>query len=121
MFDIGFWELILCAVIGLLVLGPERLPKAIRTVMRWVYTVRSIANQVKDDLEREIQIKELREEVDKAQAAGRKMKDELIDTHPSTVTSESKSVADQDEPVVAPSSVHESTSSSSEQHSEKTE
>lgn len=36
MFDIGFSELILLMVLGLVVLGPKRLPIAIRTVMDWV-------------------------------------------------------------------------------------
>ncbi len=80
MFDIGFWELVLCAVIGLVVLGPERLPKAIRAVMRWVYMLRSMANQVKDDLEKEIQLKELREEVEKARQAGYHIGGQLKDS-----------------------------------------
>ncbi|CAG9294904.1 Sec-independent protein translocase protein TatB [Celerinatantimonas diazotrophica] len=80
MFDIGFWELVLCAVIGLIVLGPERLPKAIRALMRWVYMLRSMANQVKDDLEKEIQLKELREEVEKARQAGYTIGGQLKDS-----------------------------------------
>ena len=36
MFDIGFSELLLIAIIGLLVLGPERLPTAIRTASLWL-------------------------------------------------------------------------------------
>ncbi|EGQ9935398.1 twin-arginine translocase subunit TatB, partial [Vibrio vulnificus] len=36
MFDIGFWELVLIFVVGLVVLGPERLPHAIRSVARFV-------------------------------------------------------------------------------------
>ncbi len=36
MFDIGFSELLLIAVIGLVVLGPERLPVAVRTVAGWI-------------------------------------------------------------------------------------
>ncbi|MFT5003353.1 MAG: sec-independent protein translocase protein TatB, partial [Flavobacteriales bacterium] len=32
MFDVGFWELILIAIMGLVILGPERLPVAIRTL-----------------------------------------------------------------------------------------
>jgi sec-independent protein translocase protein TatB len=39
MFDIGFFELLIIAVVGLVVLGPERLPGAIRSTMK---TVRSI-------------------------------------------------------------------------------
>lgn len=85
MFDIGFWELVLCAIIGLVVLGPERLPKAIRAIMRWVYMLRSMANQVKDDLEKEIQLKELREEVEKARRAGYTIGGQLKDSLTSQV------------------------------------
>ena len=59
MFDIGFWELMLIAVIGLVVLGPERLPVAIRTVSRWVRAVRNTANGVKQELSQELKLQEL--------------------------------------------------------------
>ena len=39
MFDIGFWEMALIFIIGLVVLGPERLPIAIRSVMKWINTL----------------------------------------------------------------------------------
>lgn len=41
MFDIGFSELVLVFVIGLVVLGPQRLPVAVRTVMGWIRALRS--------------------------------------------------------------------------------
>ncbi|MDA7747369.1 Sec-independent protein translocase protein TatB, partial [Psychromonas sp.] len=47
MFDIGFWEIILISIIGLVVLGPQRLPIAIRSVMKWVNAAKSMANSVK--------------------------------------------------------------------------
>ena len=40
MFDIGFAELLLIAVLGLLVLGPERLPTAVRTISLWLGRLR---------------------------------------------------------------------------------
>ena len=40
MFDIGFAELLLIAVVGLLVIGPERLPSAIRTTSLWLGRLR---------------------------------------------------------------------------------
>ena len=36
MFDVGFWELVLCAVVALIVLGPERMPVAVRSVAHWL-------------------------------------------------------------------------------------
>ncbi len=41
MFDIGFWELVIIGIIGLVVLGPERLPTAIRSVRAWVNKVKN--------------------------------------------------------------------------------
>ncbi|REL28702.1 Sec-independent protein translocase subunit TatB [Thalassotalea euphylliae] len=67
MFDIGFWELMLIAVIGLLVLGPERLPVAIRTVRDWVNGVRQFSQSVKTELKEELRINELHENLKKAE------------------------------------------------------
>lgn len=72
MFDIGFWELILVAVVGLLVLGPERLPLAIRNVSRWISAARKMANSVKDELEQELKIQELQDNLKKAENIGMK-------------------------------------------------
>lgn len=60
MFDIGFTELLLCAVVGLLVIGPERLPGAARTAGRWVAHLRRSFAAVKAEVEREIGADELR-------------------------------------------------------------
>lgn len=70
MFDIGFWELILISVVGLVVLGPERLPVAIRSVSRWVGAARNIANSVKDEISQELKIQELQENLKKAEQMG---------------------------------------------------
>ncbi|GAA3548615.1 Sec-independent protein translocase protein TatB [Zobellella aerophila] len=72
MFDIGFWELIVIAVIGLLVLGPERLPVAIRTVSRLFKTVRDTANAVKTELAQELKMEELHRDLKKAEQLGMK-------------------------------------------------
>lgn len=67
MFDIGFSELVLIFIIGLLVLGPKRLPVAIRTVMGWVATVRGLANNVQNELKQELKLQELQESIKKAE------------------------------------------------------
>jgi sec-independent protein translocase protein TatB len=54
MFDIGFSELLVIAVVALLVLGPERLPKAARFAGLWVRRARSQWNSVKSEFEREL-------------------------------------------------------------------
>ena len=68
MFDIGFSELILIFVIGLVVLGPKRLPIAIRTVMGWVRTIRGLAANVQNELAQELKLQELQESIKKAEA-----------------------------------------------------
>jgi len=70
MFDIGFLELLICAVIALLVLGPERLPGAARAAGRWVGMARRMARQFSSELEQQLQAEELREELRKAGDVG---------------------------------------------------
>ncbi|HEY5568273.1 MAG TPA: Sec-independent protein translocase protein TatB [Gammaproteobacteria bacterium] len=59
MFDVGFSELVLLFVIGLLVLGPERLPKVATQLGRWVGRARRTASQLRHQLEREIALSEI--------------------------------------------------------------
>ena len=67
MFDIGFSELLVIAVVALIVLGPERLPKAARFAGLWVRKARAQWYSVKSEFEREMAADELRHVV--AQAA----------------------------------------------------
>lgn len=70
MFDIGFWEIILISVLGLIVLGPERLPTAIRSVVSWVNTVKNMANSVKGEITHELKLHEMNENMIKATKQG---------------------------------------------------
>lgn len=72
MFDIGFWELILIAIIGLVVLGPERLPVAIRTVRSWIAGARKFSDNVKSELTEELRIQELHDNLKKAEQSNLK-------------------------------------------------
>lgn len=65
MFDIGFWELAIIAIVGLIVIGPDKLPGVARTVGKWVGRTRRFVNQVKTDIDREVQQDELRKLLDK--------------------------------------------------------
>lgn len=70
MFDIGFWEIILISVLGLVVLGPERLPVAIRTVSKFIGSAKAMANSVKDELAHELKVQELHDNLKKAEQMG---------------------------------------------------
>ena len=67
MFDIGFSELVLLMLVGLVVLGPKRLPVAIRTVMSWVKTIRGLAANVQNELKQELKLQELQDSIKKAE------------------------------------------------------
>ena len=70
MFDIGFVELLICGVIALLVLGPERLPTAARAAGRWIGGARRMVSQFSSELDRQLKAEELREELRKAGDVG---------------------------------------------------
>lgn len=67
MFDIGFLELLLISVVGLIVLGPERLPHAIRSVSKFFGTAKNMMNSVTDELSNELKVKELQDNLRKAE------------------------------------------------------
>ena len=63
MLDIGFSELLLIAVIALLVLGPERMPDAVRSTTRFLGKIKNGFNQLKTEFEREAGADDLRREI----------------------------------------------------------
>lgn len=71
MFDIGFTELLVIAVVALVVLGPERLPKAARFAGLWVRRARAQWDSVKGELERELAAEDLKRNLRQAQDAVR--------------------------------------------------
>ncbi|WP_100638101.1 Sec-independent protein translocase protein TatB [Marinobacter salexigens] len=70
MFDIGFIELLICGVIALLVLGPERLPTAARAAGRWIGGARRMVTQFTSELDRQLKAEELRKELSDAGDVG---------------------------------------------------
>ena len=60
MFDIGFAELVIIAVVSLLVIGPERLPKAARTAGYWFGKARRYVEGVKEEVASEFDVSELK-------------------------------------------------------------
>jgi sec-independent protein translocase protein TatB len=71
MFDVGFSEVVIIAIIALVILGPERLPKVARTIGFWVGKARRMVADVKTDIDREMRESEL--------ADLRKLGDEISD------------------------------------------
>ena len=61
MFDIGFWELLVIAVVSLLVAGPERLPGLVRDAGRWTAKLRRYVMQAKYEFEQQLRIDEVRD------------------------------------------------------------
>lgn len=86
MFDIGFTELLLIGLVALFVLGPERLPGAVRTAGLWIGRAkRSFAN-IKSEVEREIGADEIRRQLHNERILDleREMKQSIMPSSPST-------------------------------------
>ena len=60
MFDIAFSELLIIGVVALIVIGPERLPKVARTAGQWLGKLNRYVSQVKQDIDRDMRLEELR-------------------------------------------------------------
>ncbi|MGR9052481.1 MAG: Sec-independent protein translocase protein TatB [Gammaproteobacteria bacterium] len=61
MFDIGFWEICMVGLVSLLVIGPERLPKAARIVGYWIGKTRNMVAAVKAEIKEELHAEEIRQ------------------------------------------------------------
>lgn len=77
MFDIGFSELMLIAVVALVVLGPERLPRVARTAGHLFGRLQRYVNDVKADINREIELDELRKFRNEFEQAATSMQSDL--------------------------------------------
>jgi sec-independent protein translocase protein TatB len=77
MFDIGFSELMVIAVVALLVIGPERLPKVARTAGHMFGRLQRYVNDVKADIQREMELDELRKLRSQFEDAARSVQDSV--------------------------------------------
>lgn len=80
MFDIGFSELLICFIIALVVLGPEKLPGVARTVGRWTGQARGYLRNLTAELDREAKLSDLRQQLDEAKRAVRGESQSLQDS-----------------------------------------
>jgi sec-independent protein translocase protein TatB len=71
MFDIGFSEIVVIGVVALVVIGPEKLPKVARTLGHMFGRLQRYVNEVKADINREIELDELRKLQSQVQSAAR--------------------------------------------------
>ncbi|MDN3557595.1 Sec-independent protein translocase protein TatB [Halomonas maura] len=67
MFDIGFLELLIIGVVGLLVLGPERLPRAARTLGLWIGKIKRTVSGMQREISAQLEAEELRQKLDEQQ------------------------------------------------------
>lgn len=77
MFDLGFSELLLVALVALVVLGPERLPRAARFLGLWVRRARAQWHSVKAELERDLAAEELQRSLREGHESLRQAGEEL--------------------------------------------
>lgn len=86
MFDIGFWELLLIAIVALVVVGPERLPKLIRVTGLWIGRANASVQSIRNDISRELRAEELKQALNKTVDASdiNKMMESEPKTEPSS-------------------------------------
>ena len=80
MFDISFTELMLIGVVALVVIGPERLPKVARTVGHLLGRAQRYVNDVKGDIQREVELDELRKMKEEMESAARSVQSSIHQT-----------------------------------------
>lgn len=61
MFDVGFWEMVLIALVALVVFGPEKLPRLVREISLWVRKARTAVAAAKSEIDQELHLYELRQ------------------------------------------------------------
>jgi len=80
MFDFGFSEMVIVAIIGLVVLGPERLPKVARQAGQWLGKLQRYVADVKSDINRQMELDELRKLQSEVSGAARDIESSLQST-----------------------------------------
>ena len=63
MFDIGFWELLLIAIVALVVVGPERMPRLIRVTGLWIGRANASIQSVRSEISRELSAEDLKKTI----------------------------------------------------------
>lgn len=98
MFDIGFSELLVIAIVALIVIGPERLPKVARTLGHLFGRMQRYVNDVKADISREMELEELRKLQSSVEDAARSIQSS-VDKEVSDARAELNQVAEAANPI----------------------
>lgn len=113
MFDIGFAELLIVAVVALIVLGPERLPHALKTAGMWIGRIKRTLGSVQKEISDELRVEEMRraakEQQEKLEREAGSMtrpfseslRDEILSSAPSAKAASSTEASPEAEPVPA--------------------
>jgi sec-independent protein translocase protein TatB len=101
MFDIGFSELLLIAVVALIVIGPERLPGMARTLGHLFGRMQRYVNDVKADIAREIELEELKKLQSNMEEAARAIQN-TVNRHVGEAESELNRLAQSAQPALDP-------------------
>ncbi|HET6552588.1 MAG TPA: Sec-independent protein translocase protein TatB [Dyella sp.] len=104
MIEISFGKLVLLALIALIVLGPEKLPHAARTAGALLRRVRSGWDSVRSEVERELQVEEIRRQAREAAARAEAAQAELDETLRKMRPTGGTTAADAPAPAAAPES-----------------
>jgi sec-independent protein translocase protein TatB len=99
MFDIGFTELMVIGLVALIVIGPEKLPRVARTVGHLAGRLQRYVSDVKADINREIELDELRKMRDSMQQAASEMQSSVHSELHKTETDLNKAVEEVKESV----------------------
>jgi sec-independent protein translocase protein TatB len=99
MFDIGFSELLVIGVVALIVIGPEKLPRVARTVGVLAGRLQRYVSDVKADINREIELEELRKMRDSMQQAASEFQSSVQSEVSKTEAELNQTAADLNKPV----------------------
>ncbi|MGR8947044.1 MAG: Sec-independent protein translocase protein TatB [Gammaproteobacteria bacterium] len=87
MFDVGFWEISLIAIVALVVVGPERLPSLVNEAGKWAGRARATARDLKYDLQRQAEFDELAK-------LGNEFKESADDVNPNKIRTNLRDMLD---------------------------
>lgn len=79
MFDIGFWEILLIGAVGLLVIGPERLPTVATLAGQWIGRIRRYGRHMQNEIREELESEHLKQVLDQQNREMQSLREEMGD------------------------------------------